>query len=608
MVSYKLNQMILTSSYLQRWATTSGLMLLGLAIGLCLFTFNIIGFNFAYFPGDLGDGRLNLYFLEHAHRFFTGEVSSFWNAPFMYPEANVMSYSDNLLGSSPIYSFFRILGLGTYKSYQWWYIVVTALNYIAAFCFLRYVFKNSHAAVLGAFIFAFSIALQSQLTHAQTFPRFAIPLAMLMAVKFGEGLKPKYLLFAILLVVYQIYCALHLGFKLAVPVGIYILVIFWKEHKTIFCTRWLFKISAFVVMGLLLLLPLMINYSGRNIAPSIEHYKNISSTLPSITSYLFSQHGSIFWDFLSKTGANYNAWWDHQIFAGGVATLSLIFALSWMLYHLILSKFKRNLFSNPVFVLTLTGFCTFILFLRIGEYISAYFPIYFFPGFSSMRSLTRIINIELIFFATATALVFVKIWNHFPKQKHLIFAAALALVVADNFFHADSTYRTKVTLAMQRTLTLENEFAQIPPGSVVSYEPYAMASASIFYHLDAMLLAQKFGLKSVNAYTATSPSSFNMFWREPNERSRNYWLSDKDLSPDSIYVVKRKNYTKKVCVHDIHAYDLASVKEERLRSLIDYIQTDQDWMQVIEQKAREKNISVDSMLLLDAIWVLEHEN
>jgi len=410
------------------------------------------------------------------------------------------------------------------------------------------------------------------------------------------------------LVVYQIYCAIHLGFKLAVPVGIYVLVVFWREHRTIFTVKWLLKISGFVLLGILFLLPLVAIYSGRNILPNIEHYKQISSTLPSITSYLFSQHGSLFWNFLSETGAHYNAWWDHQIFAGGVATLSLLFALSWMLYRLILSKFKRNLFSNPVFVLMLTGFCTIILFLRIHEYISAYFSLYFFPGFSSMRSLTRIINIELLFFATATAFVFVKIWNHFPKPKHLIFASALVLVVADNYFHAESTYRTKVDFAMQRTQIIENEFSKIPLGSVVSYEPFTMASASIFYHLDAMLLAQKFGLKSVNAYTATSPSSFNMFWREPNERSRNYWLSGKKLSPDSIYVVKGKNHTIKACVNDIHAFDLESVKEERLRSLIDYIQTDPDWMQVIVQKARENNISVDSMLLLDALWVIEQEN
>ena len=79
----------------------------GLVLGLCFFTFKIIGFDFSYFPGDLGDGRLNLYFLEHAHKFFTGKISSFWEAPFMYPEPNVTAYSDNLLGSAPIYSFFE---------------------------------------------------------------------------------------------------------------------------------------------------------------------------------------------------------------------------------------------------------------------------------------------------------------------------------------------------------------------------------------------------------------------------------------------------------------------------------------------------------------------
>ena len=39
-------------------------LLCGLAIGLYFFTFEVIGLNFKYFPGDLGDGRLNLYFLK----------------------------------------------------------------------------------------------------------------------------------------------------------------------------------------------------------------------------------------------------------------------------------------------------------------------------------------------------------------------------------------------------------------------------------------------------------------------------------------------------------------------------------------------------------------
>src|SRR5690554_5381154 len=143
------------SELIKKWGKPVTIMVSGLLAGMLLFTFKVIGFNLDYFPGDLGDGRLNLYFLEHAHQFFTGKVAEFWNAPFMYPEGNVIAYSDNHLGTAPIYSFFRFLGFELYTSYQLWFVVVSALNYLTAFSFLKYVFKNNYSAVLGAFIFAF---------------------------------------------------------------------------------------------------------------------------------------------------------------------------------------------------------------------------------------------------------------------------------------------------------------------------------------------------------------------------------------------------------------------------------------------------------------------
>ena len=38
------------------------------------------------------------------------------------------------------------------------------------------------------------------------------------------------------------------------------------------------------------------------------------------------------------------------------------------------------------------------------------------------------------------------------------------------------------------------------------------------------------------------------------------------------------------------------------------IRMDNNWMKQIEGKAKERKITVDSMLTLDAIWTLEHQN
>ena len=73
-------------------------------------------------------------------------------------------------------------------------------------------------------------------------------------------------------------------------------------------------------------------------------------------------------------------------------------------------------------------------------------------------------------------------------------------------------------------------------------------------------------------------------------------------------MVKGKNLTQKVSVDDIQRFSLEAVKEERLQNLIKTIRADENWMRIVEEKAREHNISVDSMLLLDAKWIIESEN
>ncbi|MDA3906966.1 MAG: hypothetical protein PF484_12920 [Bacteroidales bacterium] len=527
----------------------------------------------------------------------------------MYPENNVISYSDNLLGSAPIYSFFRLIGFDIYKSFQLWFLAVSALNYIFAFYFLKYVFKNNYAAVLGAFIFAFSIALQSQLTHAQTFPRFAIPIALLMAVKFSEELKPKHLFYTLLSLVYQIYCGIYLGFMLAVPIGIYSLTIIIREilykNKLVSNYKWLLQITLYSVLNIVVLLPLMLPYMDRKISPSIEHYKQIMGSIPTIKSHLFSQQGSLIWDFLSKTGQSYEAWWNHQIFAGGIATVCLLIGTFFLISKAIKFKFQLKSYSTPL-ILLFTGLLTFFLHIRFKE-ISAYITLYFLPGFSSMRSLARIINIELIFFGIATAFVFTKIFKKYVRYELVIFIAALSLLICDNYFYKEKSYKTKVILAENRTKDIEKTFKKIPFGSVVSYEPLQIESASIYYQIDAMLTSQKFGLKTLNGYTATCPGDYGMYWNEPNEKSRNYWLNNKTIDFDTLYVVKACDVLEIVPAKEIQDFDLGAVKETRLENLINYIRTDKKWMKQIEKKAIKNNISIDSMIVLDAKWVISNK-
>lgn len=522
-------------------------MLIGLICGLYFFIFNTIGLDFKYFPGDFGDGRLNLLFLEHAHKFFTGKlITPYWDIPFMFPEKNVLAYSDNLIGSAPIYSFFRFLNYNEYSAYQAWFITVSGLNYISAFYLLKYLFKNNYTSVIGAYIFAFSLAIYSQIGHAQTFPRYAIPLAILFAYKFSNSLKIKHLFLTLFFVVYEIYCAVYLGFMLAIPIGIFLFLVFVKEKKlgTKFEKKWIINSSIIVIINLILLLPIMLPYTERRNTPSFGHLSHIIGNIPTLKSYFFSRNGSLIWNSLSKVPEGLPKWWNHQIFAGGIATIGSIATIIYLFIKKRKEKLKLRNF-NHIELLVLTGLFTFLFYLRFSE-ITAYVFIYFLPGFSSMRALQRIINVELIFFSISSAFLLSKLFTKKPFVNIILFLFLLIITIGDNYFKPKKINRFEIEDAIERTARLDSLFNQIPEKSVVSVELSQDINHIAYTQIDAMLMGQKHNLKVINGYTATSPRNYHHYWRTPNEKSRNIWLKEKEAKIDQLYIVNKLNNEIKI--------------------------------------------------------------
>lgn len=511
-----------------------------LAGGIYFSGLNVTGTHFVFFPGDLIDGRFNNYILEHGYQYLIGRVPEYWNAPFMFPEKEVVSYSDNLLGTVPLYALFRAFGAAPATAFQFWYLLVLALNYTCAFLFLRKLLKNNAAAVCGAMIFAFSMALQSQMGHAQTYPRFATPLAFLGLICFFDSRKPWHFFMALLAMVYQLYCGIYLGLLSAIPFALALLhsaVYNWNEYKAQ-CRqkKWLVRMVAFTITALLLLLPLMIPYLKRAGQTGFYPYETISGSIPTFKSYFFSWKGSLLWDSFSETCIKYPAFWDHEIFTGGFATLGLL-ALLVSGIPALFSKQFSSWFSLPhLRMFVFAGFITFFLFLRFGDF-SLYRAVHILPGYGSMRALQRIVNIELLFFAGIVAWV---ISNLFKDGKLLSYMACLVLVVMilfDNHVPSDFIHRREKVMSQQRIDALIEKMKDIPKDAVVSYEPDTLESAPMDYQLDAMLAAQTLGLKTLNGYSATSPDGYNTYWVNPGPESRNIWLETKKMTGMKVAVV-----------------------------------------------------------------------
>lgn len=517
-------------------------LIVGLLVGLWFIIIPVTGTGFTHFPGDLGDARFNNYILEHVHLWFTGQQPELWNAPFMYPEEQVITYSDNLLGTAPFYSAFRLTGIDRETAFQWWYVLMAALNFVCCYLFLWWCFRNHYAAALGAFVFAFSLALQSQLTHAQTFPRFAVPLAIWMGALFYEHFNPKYFLGAVLLIVYQFYCSLYLGFMLAVPVGLVLAFALWNHRdvlpQRIRKGRWLAAMSASAGTAILLLLPLMLPYMARSSSLGAYDYGNILHTVPTLKSYFFSQPGSLWWDGLKETATTYTAWWDHQIFPGGIAMVALVLWTALVLIKRIRPGMLPGISLAPaVTMLWLAGLVTALLFVRFNEF-SLYQALYQLPGFGALRSLTRIINIQLVFFAIGTAAATSLVLYRTKKWGPLVFAALLALLTADNYLHPGAAYRTEKAVSQERIGYVLHALEGAPPEAIVAYEPDEPGPNPVWHHLDAMLAAQQAGLRTVNGYSSTAPYGYDRYWTCPLPVEREFWFDLKGVKPDTVWVVR----------------------------------------------------------------------
>ncbi|MDX1650992.1 MAG: hypothetical protein R3277_00760 [Brumimicrobium sp.] len=506
--------------------------------------FNVIpyiGAGLELLPGDLGDTRFNIFILEHGKQFMTGEVQEYWNASFMYPEAEVISLSDNLIGTAPIYAFYRIIGLDLFTAFQWWTITLVILNYACSFKLFDFIFKNPWIAGIAAFIFTFSLSLASQMNHAQTFPRFALPLALWALLMWDKNLKPKYFVLASTLLVYQFYCGIYLGFLFFIPFFTVFLIVGIKNKKTIFqqlsSIRTLLFYTISIIINLILVYWLFAPYYRRSKDSALHTYQEISHSLPGLLSYLTPPPESLIHGYLEGNMLGHPAFWDHWIFSGWIAFGSFI-----LVSLLLVFRFKKlkKILGRPLIILLFAGLMTFLFTLRIDEY-SLYYFIQKIPGYGAMRSMTRVINVQILFFALSAGTLFLLIIRKTKIRSWSVFLVALPLLIVDNFLLFDAANTTAKKTMQNRHENIVSKLEHVPEGSIISYEPDTseLQSTIIHYQIDAMLGAQALHLKSVNGYSARAAYNFDRYWMVPNKENRSFWFARfPEIDTSSIVVVK----------------------------------------------------------------------
>ena len=475
---------------------------------------------FTAIPGNFGDPRLNSVFLEHVYGWVMGRYPSLWSPQFFYPFENVLAFSDNHLGSVPIYMLLRLLDFSREGAMAGWIVAGCALNFIASYWVLRKLSFSGFAAAAGAFVFSSAMPVLGEPDHAQLVYRFATPLCFYyfwLAIQKGE---PAKLGIAALWLAEQFYCSIYLGVFLSYlllatfiasllinPKGFFPFL--WRSWQSYWQTESILKKGLAiggVIIGVGLIVALLWKYKlvAKDYGYSWSRAE-ILSLLPRPGSYLVADQSPIS-SFLGKTAQGISWRHPHQLFIGfGIACFfcaGLLITGFAVLRH----KIAQDARIKLAWVVSLALLLLVITTLSINDH-SVYQYLLKLPGVNGLRVVSRIILVELLPVAILVAIACTALERVLAKSSRtlqlsiflisalLISTETLTLEIPKKTF---TQWRERITT--QRTLLPE----PLAVNSVL-YISQKLNEWDYLTGIDAMILAQELGVPTLNGFSGQSP-------------------------------------------------------------------------------------------------------
>lgn len=276
-----------------------------LAIGLLSMFHPMLLSAFGRLQTDPGDTLLNAYILEHSWLWLTKPdyVGTFWSPAFFHPQPLVLTYSENLLGTAPLYWALR-LACPPILAFQLWTMLVTSLTYVSFAAVLRRFGSGHVLAALGGFVFAFGMPRIAQVGHQQLLAHVFAPWAMLAAWRFAERPALGSLTWTLATSFLQLLASVYLGWLTLLALGIFACVLFAVDREARrqlagFCRRlWLPAIGLIAVwLGLLALLALPYREANRDFR---RPYAEVLSLTPRPSNWLSPAPQSVWSQWLPQ--------------------------------------------------------------------------------------------------------------------------------------------------------------------------------------------------------------------------------------------------------------------------------------------------------------------
>ncbi len=466
--------------------------------------------GFAKMPGDIGDARLNNYFLENVYQFFAGNAVSLWHLPFFFPFPYVLGFSDNLFGSAPVYALARLITGKADTAYQVWFFTGYAANFGAAYYALRRLNGSVLAASIGAVIFAFALPTTTHVGHAQLHYRFGLPLAIVFFAEFLTVKKWRSLVISGAWLVWQFYAGVYIGFfallLMATMSMAYVGSALLERERPIrdmlkdFRSSWQSqsrqqKLVALGGFGFLLLLLAILFYpylQVANLYGAKRSWGEIATMLPRPQSFFLSDSSFLWATQGSRIFAGIPMRHEHQMFVGLVPLLLALagfFVGSRARCGATFPLMSGMLGIAVVLTLYVGGFSLWYLFHKL-------------PLASAIRAMTRL-DQALLFPIAYLAVVAVDYFRtQFKWGLTAVFVLILPLLIFESGMTAMSTSLKQAW--RQRLLELESGFPKNLPTDAILF--FAQRSGPFYAdELDAMWVSYAHGVKTMNGFSGIHP-------------------------------------------------------------------------------------------------------
>ena len=465
----------------------------------------IVKDNWAMLPGDLGDARLIALLLEHSHRWLMGDVfGSFWGPSWnFYPQTNSLAMSDIMLGATPFYTPWRILGVDPWTAFQYWVVTSGIANFWSAWLLGRKIGLSSIASAFCGYIFAFSLPRTGFFNHPQLMAHWWTPLALtfwLLAIRSKKNSKVSlahwsWSILAGLCLAAQFWSAFYLGWFLGIFIAALILAglichpimtprFFVRQVKTLLITLVIFLLSVAPLATKYLVMAKILGPRSKDV---------IFESLPTLYAWALPTDSSYFYSNLFKTFSPiYPNFSEYLMFPGLIPLLATIF----FIIRFFFTRRRKGL----EFLAAFTALLVFCVTLRI-EFDSLWPTVMkVIPGSTAIRAMSRLCLPMLLPLGICAGAS----WDLIIRTRAKILGLIFGFILIAEQYNTNQYAFPKID-ARRRSELVANSVDK----SCLNFYYRGREEPEFISHLDAMTASMVNKIPTLNGYSGGSHPIYN---------------------------------------------------------------------------------------------------